>query len=256
MIDLYGWSNAAIIALFLLVAVPAAVLAHLAGARLFGRPPPERHAAALEAFKLIGPLTGIFLTFSLVQSMGQFRSSDAAADREAANIVQLDRALAVFGAESGMASRLLLRDYARALVEDEWPALRHGRGGSKEATAAFARLAASVESMLLAHTGTRFEVTRALDDVHDNRASRIGTATGGLPVIFWWITGCLFVLLICAMSCLDADRHWRILPGLYIAALTLLAALFYIIDSPYKGEQSISPRPLQTAVEVLDARLR
>lgn len=220
----------------------------------------ERVTAALDTFKVLGPLAGLFLSFSLVQSIGQFRGADVNVTREATNIYQLDRSLAGAPASAELTSaRLALRAYVRSVVSDEWAALREGRDESPATVEALTRLQLAVEALvarLPPDARASSDVDKNLDDIQDDRASRIGVAHGGLPGVMWWVLLLLFALLFACAACLQGAAARHPLPILYVTGLGLLAALLFIFDRPFQGEVSISPAPIAKVLAQMEARLR
>jgi hypothetical protein len=215
-----------------------------------GRPAnPEWHAGGYEAFKLLGQLTGVFLIFMLVQSMTHFREAEIAVSHEAGDVLQLDRALAVAPVAQGGAARARLRDYVRVVVEQEWPAMRHGVD-SPATMAALGRLQEAVAACVAAAPDRcrREDVGTKLNDVEDDHSTREGAAQAGLPPVLWGVTGGLFCLLIASAATLRAWHSASATLGLYAAGLGLLAALLFITDGPYRGDFSVTPRPLTRAL--------
>lgn len=255
------WPNILVVFTFAGTMLALVFAAHALGERLL--PKGEREAlshAALDTLKVLGPLTGLFLSFSLVQSITQFRAADMNVIREAADISQLDRALA--GAplpEESRAARLALRDYVHHVATDEWAGLRAGTLDVPQAADALARLQQAVEALvarLPPEQRTFNDVDKNFDDVQDDRAGRLAVAHGGLPDVMWWVLALLFALTFACTGCLQGAMARHPLPMLYITGLGLLAALLFIMDRPFQGEPSISPAPLLKVQGQLDARLK
>lgn len=257
--SLITWPSVWILVLFVVVTASVMGLAPLAGARVF-RPAvnTDRHAAALEAWRIVGPLAAVFMSFSLVQSMGEYRRAEAAVSHEATSILQLDRALAVLGDGDGKPARQGLRRYLRAVISDEWPRARSGAGESLEANDAFAELQATLERLVqggVSSAQSRAELMKNLDDVQDDRSARVGAAHVVLPPVMWWVTSVLFALILVAASALRPSLPWVLMAALYGSGLAMVAGCFYIVDGPYQGEFSVSPRPMVQAANAMEARL-
>ncbi|MFG1477231.1 hypothetical protein V5F53_01040 [Xanthobacter sp. V4C-4] len=254
------WPNVAIALVFAGVLLGLLVIAERLGRLLPADGQEARAVAALDTFKVLGPLAGVFLSFTLVQAIGQFRAADTNVSREAANIYQLDRALnGATALADTRPARLALRAYVGHVVSDGWQAMREGRDESPESAQALARLQAEVDALLaVLPPDVRFsnDIDKNLDDVHDDRATRLGIAHGGLPAIMWWVLLSLLVLLFACAACLQGTAARHPLPVLYIAGLGLLSALLFIMDRPFQGELSVSPAPLVKIQGQLDARLR
>jgi hypothetical protein len=259
MIAFSNLPSGVIILVFMGGAAAVAAFLPLLGARLLRqRPDPGLWGqTAHEALKLVGPLTAVFLSFALVQSMRELRAAETAAQREAANIEQLDRALATLAGVDAEPARLRLRAYAHALVEDEWPAMHDERRESERAAAALVAPGAEVEQLELALARARGgggQVTKDFDDLQDDRVQRVQAINGTLPTEVWWVTTGLFACLLTAIAFLPPVPAWRAMGALYAAAIALLISCFYLTDGAYQGRVSVSPAPLASAIHVLDNR--
>ena len=234
----------------------AVLLAPLVRTRLTRRPASaEQHDAALEVWKFMGTLTAVFLIFLLVQSMNYFREAEVAVSREAGNIVQLDRALATVGPAQSGTARIRLRDYTSSVIAQEWPAMLRGED-SPPTAAALQRLQDVIASVLTSDPdqAARHQVLKNFNDVEDDRSGRAGTAGGSLPPALWCIASGLFALIITTVSYLDAAKVVSRMVALHATGLALLASLLFIMDGPYKGYVSVSPRPLEKALVLITAR--
>lgn len=256
---LAGWSNISIVIGFTVALLVVLVLVQRLGRLLPEEGREARALAALDTFKVLGPLAGVFLSFSLVQAISQFRTADVNVTREAADIYQLDRALN--GASSltdTRPARVALRAYVRDVIGQEWPAMHKGRE-SPETAQALLRLQVAVDAMLEElPADVRFsnDIDKNLDDIQDDRATRLGIAHGGLPAVMWSVLAALFTLLFACSAFLQGSAARHPLPILYIAGLGLLSALLFIMDRPFQGELNVSPAALVKIQGQLDARLK
>jgi hypothetical protein len=221
-------------------------------ARLFGPCTQERHDAALEVWKMMATLTTVFLVFLLVQSMGYYRDAEVAAAKEAANLMQLDRALANSGQGQDSPVRTRLRDYARGVIEDEWPAML--AGVDSEAMNQTVRTLQQSIGELVANQperAARQDVLRYLNDVEDDRAARLGAANNSVPSALWVIGGSLLALLLFTVAHLSPERMVTKMVIVHAAGLAMLAALLFVMDGPLKGAVSVAPRAMQKSSALL-----
>lgn len=253
------WPNIVIVLLF-----ACGSLAMLALARAIGRhvlPRGEDHTTeALDTFKMLGPLTGVFLAFCLVQSIGLFRTADSNVSREGTDLLQVDRSLAALPpGPQVVAARRALRAYVRHLVEDEWKALSQGKADTPATTEAFIQLQLAVEAAvadLPQDVKAASDLDKNLNDVQDDRAGRLGIAHGGLPNVVWWVLTLLFALIFACGAFLRGAAARHPLPILYVTGLSLLAALLFVFDRPFQGDVSISPKPIENVLVHMEARLK
>lgn len=256
--EMAQWPNILIVLAFSAVMVALLGVARSVGRHLLPTCGEEERSAALDTFKVLGSLTGLFLSFSLVQSMGEFRDANAEVSREAINLYQLDRALADVPGPDSQATRRALRDYAHHVVTGEWTAMQRGSDEDHATTEAMARLQGAVEALIAglpADQRMTNDIDKNFDDVQDDRARRIASAHGGLPAIMWRVMAMLLALLLVAAAWLQGPARRNPLPVFYMAGLGLLAALLFIFDRPFQGELSVSPAPIIKVLAQLDARL-
>lgn len=239
-----------------LIFAVAGLVASLVVGWLAARFSPFRHDTDLfdtyEPAKLIGGLLALFMVFVLTQSMNYYRAAEAATSKEAGDVLQLDHALA--GTTAGVAARVRLREYVRSVIDQEWPAMQ--RLQASEATQRRLDLLLQAVSDVLTSdaAGARLRnVQKNIDDLEDDRTARIGAAESGLPPALWWTISAHFALLAAAMFLIRPDRRQARTFPLYVIGLSLLAALLFMIDGPYQGSFSVSPRPLANALARLAA---
>ena len=209
---------------------------------------------AYEPAKLIGGLLALFMVFVLTQSMNYYRAAEVATAKEAGDVLQLDHALAGTVPAVGALARIQLREYVQSIIDQEWPAMQ--RLQASEATQHKLDLLLQAVSDVLTNdaAGARLRnVQKNIDDLEDDRTARIGAAESGLPPALWWTISAHFALLAAAMFLIRPDRRQARTFPLYVIGLSLLAALLFMIDGPYQGSFSVSPRPLANALARLAA---
>ena len=149
--------------------------------------------------------------------------------------------------------------YARAVIEDEWPAMREGR--SSELVQSWLD-ELDREFAIADPQGARQEAAYAqwLDEEtqrREGRRERIGEATPFVPLQLWFVLGIGASLMI-AYMCAQADRREGVLiqsiPIGFVTALVtagLLVVLF--LDYPYSGETgSIMPTEMRNTLALID----
>jgi hypothetical protein len=218
----------------------------------------DHSEAARGALDIAIYLTGLVLAFSFVRAQGDHRSLEMQVGTEAHNLAQMDRLLLRYGDPGNGSIRVSLRDYADSIVRDEWPELREGR--SSQRTAALFR-PISRGTLAIVPTGERqsliyAEMLKKVDEIAADRKARVVAATQlKLPSVFWLtITFLLVILLVLATFTEAKLGHAMALGGLG-SGLALLVALVFIFDEPFKGETSVSPKPIIDAVAEMQARI-
>ena len=147
----------------------------------------------------------------------------------------------------------------RAVIEDEWPAMREGRS-SERVQSWIGEL--DREFAIADPQGARQEAAYAqwLDEEtqrREGRRERIGEATPFVPLQLWFVLGIGASLMI-AYMCAQADRREGVLiqsiPIGFVTALVtagLLVVLF--LDYPYSGETgSIMPTEMRNTLALIE----
>jgi hypothetical protein len=205
---------------------------------------------------LIGMMGSLALGLLVASAYGSFTARNEAIDHIAADIVQLDRVLAVYGAEA-QGVRKSLRDMLASTIERWWPEESSGRVQVETGT-----VPASIEgvqrSLYALSPGNEMQKTlqsRALslfDDLLQTRALALEKASRSLPMPF-------LVVLVFWLSMVFFGIHLFIAPSriviasMFVGALCLSAAIFLILqlNSPFEGLMRISSAPLRRVLGML-----
>src|SRR5688572_696959 len=82
-------------------------------------------------YAVVGVVYAVLLGFSAIIVWEQFRNAQEGADHEANALADLYRDSRVFPPEVRNAVELRVREYARLVVEKEWPAMAEGKSSSE-----------------------------------------------------------------------------------------------------------------------------
>jgi Protein of unknown function (DUF4239) len=204
----------------------------------------------LEAYKPIALLAPLLMIFTLVAALRIDDGADTLVNREAADILQLDRAATRLPDAEARLLAVLVQDYLRWEIGQEWPAQRHGQN-SAAAEAAFRRLL-DVAARLRPPPGISAEsyadLQHTLDAVADDHAQHLEEVSTGLPDVYWWVVALQLALVLLVGAALPPRRGWSLPFAAHAAALGLLLALLFLVDRPFTGAVSISPAPMQCAL--------
>jgi uncharacterized membrane protein YraQ (UPF0718 family) len=146
----------------------------------------------------------------------------------------------------------LARDYARAVVRQEWPLMEHGTSSPK-AWKLLDEMRASVEALHPADEAQMVLYDNLLQRLHelgDARRARLLQAEEGLPAILWAV---LLVggLITVGFTYLFGLRSTTV-HVLMVAALALVIGLVLFtvaaLDYPFKGDVRIGPEALEEAL--------
>ncbi len=203
--------------------------------------------AAHDALAVVIGFAGLVLAFSLVQEQINVRNLEAQVGTEGDNLAELDRLLVRFGNPGDDALRLSLRGYAVSIVSDEWG--EQSKGGASGRTANLFRKFSEDFSAI--------DLLKKIDELELDRGSRLVAADNiRLAPTFWETIGLLLLILLLLASFSETTFSvgGAMALGCQGFAVTLLVALVFIYDRPFRGKTSLSPQPVIKAIAEMQNR--
>jgi len=198
----------------------------------------------------------LMMTLSTLEARSASGKISGRVKEEAFNLIHLDRMLVHYGEERTVTARRILADYAKAVVEEDWPLMRKGApDGFPHVYDLMARLRVAIGTLPESHNGL---IERMLDDVndleqdHDDRI--IAASETRLPSIFWWLLGALTAAICCLAGFLLVRPYGFVFLGIKLTAIGLMVSFLAVMDGPFRGETSISPEAISNAIEYLSAK--
>lgn len=210
----------------------------------------EDKEVAINFMQVVAAYVGILIAFAGVEVWQEFTDARGSVTHEAANASQLYQDLGMYGPETRDA-REALRAYVVSITNDEWPALKEGRG-SQTTEVALQRVFLEVSKLNPEDnrsTEIFSEIFGKLNDLVQFRHERIVDSQTGIPVLLWSIGLFGALLTVAYASAFTATRFSIFMIGGISLTLGLVFLFILTVDHPFKGNLSVSPRPL---VEVLD----
>jgi hypothetical protein len=220
---------------------------------------PDHARRAHDGLAVVIGFAGLILAFSLVQEQINFRNLEAQAGTEANNLAQLDRLLVRYGSLGDDALRLSLREYANSIVSDEWPQLSKSRVSGR--TTRLLRELTQDLSALDPEPGRQSliypEMVKKIDELTLARETRLVAAINiRLAPIFW--ESIVFLLLILLILAALSESTFSLSAALALGcqgfAVTLLVALVFVFDRPFRGRTSVSPQPITKVIAEMQNR--
>lgn len=205
----------------------------------------EQHDVAAACFAVVGGLYGIVLAFVLVSSWERFEEARQRSETEANALADLYRHAGALPSPVDDHLRTLVVRYARAAIDEEWPAMAHGQQGPRT-RAVFNEI---WQTFLGAPPGDGKELVLyqnslgKLDDFSDARRDRLLFARVGLPWVLW-------VFLIASGAVTISYSYFFGLPRVSaqilmtaLLASTIGSALVLIreLQTPFAGSVRIAP---------------
>jgi hypothetical protein len=246
------------------VIIAGVSVAAIAGKLLLRRRAPEGgwftdSSRAAGTFGVLGTMFAVVLAFVIVIALESYQRARLQAGVEAVAVTELDKVAELFpeGARERLHGGLVC--YARAVVEDEWPAMRDLRSSDlvERWIADMARTVADAEPR-----GARQEAAYGqwFDEEslrRDGRRGRLAEAAPFVPGLLWAVL-ILGAMLLIGFMLAQADRRegW-VLQAMTIGSVSALIAgglmVVTFLERPYEDHAgSIRPTEMQRTLELME----
>ncbi len=241
--------------------VLASVLAALAGLvlarRLIPLPVRERHTTATGTiYAAVYVMFGLSVGFSLFSVSQQFDRARQTTDREATGVETLYRLAGSFPEPERGRVQGLAVSYARAVIEEEWPLLERGRS-SPRAGAVLDELRRGVQEAAPrtdAQGALHAEALSELDELEEDRAFRLVTASEGISYIVWVVLVVGGTITIAFTYLFGIDDAW--LHAVAVAGLTVLVSLILhvvgVLDYPFNSGVRVQPDAFEVVLRTIE----
>jgi len=208
---------------------------------------------------LIGTMFAVMLAFVILLSLQSYQRARDGSSVEAVAVAELDSVAGVFQSPSSNRLRGGLVCYARAVIEDEWPAMRKGR--SSELVQSWVDKVARDFAIAEPHDVREQTAYAQWFDQQaqrrEGRRERLAEAAPLLPPPLWFVLG-LGASVTLAYMCAQADRREGVLiqslpVGFASALLTAGLIVVFCLDHPYVNESgAIAPTEMRRTLALID----
>jgi len=211
-------------------------------------------------FAFIGTAYAVLLAFVVLEAFQSFNDARTGAEEEATTVLQLSRTAEFFPPAEREPIEGVLICYGRAVIHDEWPAMKDGERSSI-VQAWVTRLEDGLQQLhpdTPAQQGAFLQLLGQQDKRTDARRARLSEANRALPAPVWFILGLgAFVTIGFAMFFADRREHFIVQASL-IGAITALVVsgllLIWFLDHPYENQTgSIKPDEMERQLVVVEA---
>ena len=181
-------------------------------------------------------------------------SGDGSLRGEAVTIGTLARNLVVFDSAEALKARDLLGNYARTVVDDEWPAMRKAQR-SEAGWVAFEHVFTAVghldpdtphEAALMP------QIWELTNELHKHRRERLYASEAEVPSTLWVVVVIGTLLTIATTYVFPRTAFNTTAVGLLSLSLGLVFFFVVAMDRPFAGTESIGPEPIVSAIERMD----
>jgi hypothetical protein len=214
-------------------------------------------------FAFLGTAFAVLLAFVVLEAFDGFNDAWTGAESEATAVVELSRSSEFFARadRDRLAGHLIC--YARAVIDDEWPAMRDGERSRvvHRWVESLGMAMRQLDVRTPSHEATFLQLLEQEANRVEGRRAHLSEATRALPAPVWFILGLAAALTI-GFAFLFADRRERfIVQGILIAAITSLVVagllLVWFLDHPYSDASgSIKPTEMERQLEIVEHEQR
>lgn len=206
-----------------------------------------------ESFRIFTTINLLLLAFCLVRVQGDHRSAEDLSAREGTLMIKAAKAMGTMGTEDSIKLRSLLKTYGRSVVDSEWPLLAQQQRSPETETLLRSLLLDSkqLQGTNQAQELARLEVNSTIVQLSDLREARISVAKLNLPIFLWTAVSSSLLLLMFFgwfQTPLQKMLFWV---GGVTAGVALLMTLLISLESPFNGENRVSPEPIENAIGLM-----
>jgi Protein of unknown function (DUF4239) len=206
-------------------------------------------------YAVIGVLYAVLLGFTAIIVWEQFRRAQEGAELEANALADLYRDAQVFPAAVREEVATGLRDYARLVVDEEWPAMAAGQS-SPETWEAYNLLWRTYYEFAPQddHERTWYrESVQRLNVLGDQRRNRLLSNRSGVPVVMWAVLLGAGAVTI-GFSFLFGTRHaaaQAVMTGALALTIGVVLLSILALEHPFAGITRVDPEAFEQVREIL-----
>jgi hypothetical protein len=211
-------------------------------------------------FAFLGTAFAVLLAFVVLAAFQSFNDGKTGAEEEAITVLQMSRTAEFFPAAERDPIEGVLICYGRAVIHEEWPAMKHGDRSPvlQGWVRALGDRLHDVHPETRAQDAAFLQLLEQEDKRSDARRERLSEANRAIPAPAWFVLG-LGALVTVGFALFFADRREHfIVQGSLIAAITALVVsgllLVWFLDHPYENRSgSIKPDEMERQLVIVES---
>lgn len=197
-------------------------------------------------YAVVGVIYAVILGFAVISVWEDFTAAEADANAEANAVGNVYRVAGGLPEQSRQTIRQTVLAYAITVVDEEWPGMTRGSGGS---VAALDQIDQLWDAFYLVEPTTQDEAELyaegldQLDQLTSLRRVRLEAADGGLLGIMWgvMIVGAALTVLFPCLFGVESGLVHSLIITILSATLGLLLFLAYDFNHPFHGDIHVEP---------------
>ena len=197
---------------------------------------------------VVATVNSLLLAFSAISVWDAFGAADRAVSGEATTIGELSRDLAAFDTPRSQQAGVMLAAYTRAVVDDEWSAMRMDQSSPTtwhDFDLMFDAVG-RIEPATPREAALMPEIWARTNELVKYRRARLDASKGRVPGTLWAVV--LVGTLLTMMPAFVLPRRPFNRTGIAMLSLSMGLVLFFIaaLDRPFVGKESISDEPFRS----------
>jgi hypothetical protein len=214
----------------------------------------EHNDVAGYLIAIVGVIYAVLLAFVVVVTWQQFSQAGEVVGQEASALRGLYRESVAFPPEVREEIQADVRDYATAVITQEWPAMARGEPGHPAVAAALDRTAAQLAA-LPTDTPVRQQYVAVEADrfaeLVSSRSQRLDFVGQGLPWVLWvaLVLGGVVTIAFGMIFGLRSTALHVFMTGSLAATIGVLLFVAVAIDQPFLGDVAVPPTPIQRVLD-------
>jgi hypothetical protein len=211
-------------------------------------------------FTFLGTAFAVILAFVVLAAFQSFNDAKSGAEQEATTVLELSRTAEFFPPEDRDPIEAVLICYGRAVIHDEWPALKDGRRSPLVQTwvNGFQSDLKQLDPRTESQKAAFLQLLEQQDKRTDGRRERLSEANRSIPGPVWFVLGIGAVITVGFAFFFADRREGFIVQGTLIAAITALVIsgllLVWFLDHPYENASgSIKPDEMEREIAIVQA---
>ena len=216
------------------------------------RRPPNNDLAGF-ILAVAGAVYAVPLGLIVAEAWEDFADARRAVQLEAAHIARVAALTPTLPRATATAIRSELAAYARAVIDEEWPAMARGETPS-EADPHLGAIRSLVDGEILQSPTRDPRLERAashIDDLVHVRIDRLLASRQALIGPVWaliWI-GAVITLVFCSLFAAEQRGLHALLSGMMGLVISLVIILILCTDRPFYGSARLLPDPIETVLQ-------
>ena len=242
------------VGLTMVIGLAVQILTYRLHARLDPDERQEIEGAIGNLFRVAGWLFTLVLSLTFTDVIRDRLVTETAVEKEAAAISEVHTNLRLFGIEETAEAREHLADYARSVIEDDWPALARGRPSERtgEVTHQLLLSTLALEPTDAAQEALRSRLFTDLDLLSDHRKTRVTQSREQPPAALTIV----YLGYLVTMVYFGVYRPRRALLALLSLYTVFVGATIYLIievSQPFQGGTAVTTEPIEYVLEAMKA---